>query len=187
MSYRHSYYNDYYDRDPYIDRNRRYRYDSPAYYDYNDYGSSFNYAKNPGPAPSPPKISERQSGSWDIRDMFIAPSGGHSQKCCPHVVDPLGFLAFLAAIPIATFFLNNQIVMFLGKKKKKRRNFGVVLTDSTVATTARINGTETTPAFGEVLISVLDEAIEVFQGKLNVILMSIKQIRIIKCVTYTNH
>ena len=176
MSYRDSYYYDYDDRGRYSNnrRNDGYRYASPAdyYYDYEDY-SPQGYSKYPSQnnkrtsnhQKAPAKVSVRRSGgSWDIRDMFIAPSGGYHDPCCPHVVDPIALLAFLAAIPLVTFFLNQQIIMFIGKKKRKR-NFGTLTPGGTVAAVG-INGTETTPThFGEVLISVLDQAIEVFKGK----------------------
>ncbi len=106
MSYeddRGRYYDDY-DRGRYEDDRGRYE-DDRGHYDYDD------------------------RGRYDYHERFRPPQydqvgahGGHGhRKCCPHVVDPLGFVALLAAIPVVTFFLNMQITMFIGKKKRKRK------------------------------------------------------------------
>lgn len=160
MSQSDRYYYDYDDRGRYSDR----RYSRDPYYDYDYYNNNdYNYSPKNNRAhvakKSPQSSVRRAKGSWDVRDMFIAPSGGHHNKCCPHVVDPLAFLAFLAAIPVVTFFLNMQITMFIGKRKRKR-NFG-----SSLSAIEGVGVNETnTSAYGRLFISLLDDAIDTFQG-----------------------
>ncbi len=46
---------------------------------------------------------------------------GGKKECCELVVDPLAFLTMLAFIGAGTAFLNVQITMILGRKKRRRR------------------------------------------------------------------
>jgi hypothetical protein len=66
----------------------------------------------------PPPRSE----GWPWGDMFISPSEHGGGDCCPHVVDPLALCLFLAGIAIVAFYLNMQITMNLGRKRRRRRS-----------------------------------------------------------------
>merc|ERR1712045_615012 len=52
-------------------------------------------------------------------DLLGAFSSGGSD-CCPPVVDPLTFIALLGFIAAATYFLQQQITMLLGRRRRKR-------------------------------------------------------------------
>ena len=52
-------------------------------------------------------------------DLAGAASGGGGE-CCAHVVSPLVFLATLAGLAIATFFLRMAITMNLRRKRRRR-------------------------------------------------------------------
>ena len=45
-------------------------------------------------------------------------SSGYGDKCCPPVVDPYTWLALIGGIALATFFLQQAIVMNIGRKKR---------------------------------------------------------------------
>ena len=50
-------------------------------------------------------------------------SSGYGSDCCPPVVDPLTYIAFLSFIGAAVYLLNEQIQMsmlMMAKKRKKR-------------------------------------------------------------------
>lgn len=107
---------------------------------YRDYYQS--YPRQPLP--------QRRQGVYS--DQALAPGGGsgyHDPHCCPHVVWPKTLFTFLAAIPIVVFFLNGQIIMFLGRRRKRRRDFGPL---------TLFNQTVKSPSFfGDLLSDVLDQ------------------------------
>ncbi len=54
------------------------------------------------------------------KDLAIAASGGGDQ-CCAHVVSSKVFLAVLAGLAIATYFIRQAITMNLGRRRRKRQ------------------------------------------------------------------
>ena len=52
-----------------------------------------------------------------FKDLFGAASG--EGDCCAHVVSPYVFLATLAGLAIATYFIRQAITMKLGKRRKR--------------------------------------------------------------------
>ncbi len=82
--------------------------------DYADYYGSHDYN------PSPNRKHRPDPLAMSSNDLVAAASGGGD--CCPHVVDPLLFTAALVAIPVAVFYLNQQITMNLGRKRRRKRN-----------------------------------------------------------------
>ena len=83
---------------------------STYYQDYYD-SNSYNYDYY-DPPHDPPRGVRRGS------DLVAAASGGGD--CCPHVVDNGLFAATLAAFPIVTYLIYEQILMFIMMRRRKR-------------------------------------------------------------------
>ena len=56
----------------------------------------------------------------DLVDLTGSYSSGYGDKCCPPVVDPYTWLALIAGIALATFFLQMAIVNNIPPGRKKR-------------------------------------------------------------------
>ena len=57
-----------------------------------------------------------------INDQSFGASSGYGSDCCPPVVDPLTFMALLAFIAAATYFLQFSITMLLMMGRRKKRS-----------------------------------------------------------------
>ena len=57
----------------------------------------------------------------EARSLFGAASSGYGDKCCPPVVDPYTWLALIAGIALATYFLRITITTTLKRKKRRKR------------------------------------------------------------------
>ena len=60
-------------------------------------------------------------------DLTGSYSSGYGDKCCPPVVDPYTWLALIAGIALATFFLQMAIVNNIpvgGRKKRSYEEWG---------------------------------------------------------------
>jgi hypothetical protein len=55
------------------------------------------------------------------RRMYGEASSGYGDSCCPPVVDPYTWLALIAGIGLATYFLRITITTTLKRKKRRKR------------------------------------------------------------------
>jgi len=61
--------------------------------------------------------------------LLGASTSGYGEKCCPPVVDPYTWLALIGGIALATFFLQQLIVMTTFGKRRKRREIEDITDD----------------------------------------------------------
>ena len=79
-------------------------------------------------------------------DLAAAGSSGYGSDCCPPVVDPYTWLALIGGIALATFFLQQQIVMNIPVGGRRKRELNPA--DSVMAALAEFTG-ETEGECGE--------------------------------------
>ena len=61
------------------------------------------------------------STTSQARRMYGEASSGYGDSCCPPVVDPYTWLALIAGIALATYFLRITITTTLKRKKRRKR------------------------------------------------------------------
>ncbi len=98
-----------------------------AGYGYNNYDDDYSIDVQNG-AVVPSKNSVASDKSYASQDYGYGGGYGHVRhECCPLVVDPLTVAALLSFIAGGTAFLNVQITMILGRKRRKRGTVGSFL------------------------------------------------------------